>query len=327
MNAWAGLADSIKSFLEIKTSRNLGGRNAALNFGTSEDPKYVILNRIQPDVAQGAEYMPSEIVNSEKIGSPQAFWVSAGYASCSTTSFCSEGVESALFKCVNDLGVQVDEAACGDRPADMDKQCFVRNGCQSCKQLVELDPSTPSGEYVITGSSAARRVWCDMDHDGGGWTLVARQIESCPMAWSGGVCGGTYSPRPDSGGFTLLQGNIPPHGEVAFGKDGSVAFIAWFDMAYSTGNIMSEGINKNDGQAYYVHRSSSGYYSGHDTERGWTSDANSVWRNTLSVDLKIGGGTVWAFSPYPPLAYNRGFQMGGNTAATNDSYGWTVWVR
>ena len=46
----------------------------------------------------------------------------------------------------------------------------------SCKALLAAFPSASSGTYVIdpdgTGSIAAFDAYCDMDFDGGGWTLI-----------------------------------------------------------------------------------------------------------------------------------------------------------
>ena len=48
---------------------------------------------------------------------------------------------------------------------------------QSCRVLHDDLPDLPSGAYWIDPDlgtdTNARRLWCDMDHEGGGWTLVA----------------------------------------------------------------------------------------------------------------------------------------------------------
>jgi hypothetical protein len=45
----------------------------------------------------------------------------------------------------------------------------------SCQALLDLDPTTPTGVYELepNGTDGLVQVFCDMDVDGGGWTLVA----------------------------------------------------------------------------------------------------------------------------------------------------------
>ena len=49
---------------------------------------------------------------------------------------------------------------------------------RSCKQLLLSNPALPSGTYTLQPDPAAepRQVWCDMQTDGGGWTLVTSSV-------------------------------------------------------------------------------------------------------------------------------------------------------
>jgi len=59
---------------------------------------------------------------------------------------------------------------------------------ESCKALLAQNPSLVSGAYYVTGggSFAAKRLWCDYDSDGMGWTLVFVNINGVASPTSTG---------------------------------------------------------------------------------------------------------------------------------------------
>jgi len=48
----------------------------------------------------------------------------------------------------------------------------------SCKELLQQDPATPSGVYNIRIGSTVVQTYCEMDDEGGGWTLLAKTIKT-----------------------------------------------------------------------------------------------------------------------------------------------------
>ncbi len=93
---------------------------------------------------------------------------------------------------------------CGDTQICREQSCGWPS---SCSELREQRPALQNGAYVIEPSAlAARRVYCDMAEDGGGWMLVTRDLlaqeaaERATVAFSedehGGLVVTTYANSP-----------------------------------------------------------------------------------------------------------------------------------
>jgi len=82
---------------------------------------------------------------------------------------------------------------------------------RSCKEVLSLDSSAMTGVYEILdeGEGVAVEVHCDMQIDGGGWTLVARTAPGpeVPFGWS--VQRGTLGDEDEPYSLGALQLGLP----------------------------------------------------------------------------------------------------------------------
>ncbi|MEQ1568556.1 MAG: MopE-related protein [Myxococcota bacterium] len=70
-------------------------------------------------------------------------------------------------------GADVDE--CND---GVDADCNTLDSCSTCQEWLSTDAGLASGVYALrpTGGMNEQDVYCDMDEDGGGWTLVGSSL-------------------------------------------------------------------------------------------------------------------------------------------------------
>ena len=63
---------------------------------------------------------------------------------------------------------------------DVQKLLFCKgisesNPAVSCKDIYECNPTVPSGRYWLNTSTVPIQVFCDMETDGGGWTVLLKR--------------------------------------------------------------------------------------------------------------------------------------------------------
>lgn len=203
----------------------------------------------------------------------------------------------------------------------------------SCKELLTLAPSTPSGWYTLdvdgSGATAAKSYYCDMVSDGGGWTRVVRQTEAAPVTnWNGGVNGQSYA---------LAQNELPAHTQIGIGKDESATFIDYVNGTYQATDMASMVTltSPKTGFQYQMYHHVGNFYRFNNPEETFyeypTNNnpfGDGDWRNALTFDKTGSRAFTWSFAPQHATPAARGFGFNGaSLASTSESYAWTVWVR
>ena len=77
------------------------------------------------------------------------------------------------------------------------------NLLNSCQEIKERNSSTKNGLYEITLGSTIKTVYCDMETNGGGWTLIARSKPGNTTKWG---CSNNHSSDPF--GWFVGTGNV-----------------------------------------------------------------------------------------------------------------------
>lgn len=107
----AGFQDSVRLFLDVKASKDLSGRHEALNFGTSSNPKFVILNTIGPDAFDSVpDGFPALDLATVDMG---VSYRPGPWSACAFVPDWSHGEHSREYFCSDSFGV-IDDALCVD---------------------------------------------------------------------------------------------------------------------------------------------------------------------------------------------------------------------
>lgn len=198
----------------------------------------------------------------------------------------------------------------------------------SCLEIKQAKPSSASGVHTVTVNSIEFPVYCDMESDGGGWTMVVAQFEYDPAySWNEGIQTDYDPSLSNAKGFALNMDQIPVHSQTGFGRDTHATEVDFINFVYTTGNIaVTRALGLKNDVYYDVHRNLRYYYAAH--HPGASTGTYEEWSNTLTFN-RVGPlySYTWAFSPKNSLAYKRGYSFLKDNQASSEKFAWTVWVR
>ncbi|MFN4150796.1 MAG: fibrinogen-like YCDxxxxGGGW domain-containing protein, partial [Candidatus Sericytochromatia bacterium] len=168
----------------------------------------------------------------------------------------------------------------------------------SCNSLHLNGGINTNGVYWIdtdgVSGNSSFKVYCDMNTNGGGWTMVVSQYENDPLTnWNEGVQNDYDPTLATMKSFTLNSSQIPTHTQTSFGQNLDPTFIDYANFLYTTGNIpktLVSGIKTSN--QYHIFRGF-GYYDGYDPESSFYT-TNPSLHYSLTFDKTGGMDFTWA---------------------------------
>jgi hypothetical protein len=107
---------------------------------------------------------------------------------CRPVTNCSTNTNGATFTAT--AATATSDATCIRMPGMSQSSPIQAGGCRTLLSV----PGAASGFYWVLSAGSARQVYCDMDHAGGGWTMVGRGKGNSLACWrSSSDCDVRYS--------------------------------------------------------------------------------------------------------------------------------------
>lgn len=164
------------------------------------------------------------------------------------TRTCDDGNPCTADACTPGKGCQFtglpDDVSCGTAGVCQAATCVVTlaTDATSCAAVLQGDPQAVSGVYTLQGKAAPFQAFCDMQADGGGWTLALKVDGADPAngydgaVWTAADVSGTVA-LDSQPGKTLAFSTLTVH-EVRVGLRGK-GVVRWLVLPVSGTSLQS----------------------------------------------------------------------------------------
>jgi len=196
---------------------------------------------------------------------------------------------------------------------------------QSCKRILEMWKSSWSDIYTINPTGAQNiRVYCDMETDGGGWTLVWRSVEW--WSWNFWWLVTNWSPNNDSVPYSMW----PWVKDIEFSEILVSRYSVWKNIELATRLTVDNSVLKNDSTGAFLTQEKKIVYDEGilDSEKLWDHTSMfTYWWNIQSLDSFWFRRTDWIPSPFGLKSSHIDTFQYNETYWAFDNKQWMVFIR